>query len=119
MVKTLERDGHFRQRKQGWFGAYGNIWDVILGYNGLLNTLEEYKQLAAGFPDAGYFRIGINLAWDKLDEYYRRLNETTIYYTAMALYPAYRWDWFDETWLLTGATGTRRTLLCSLLYLLI
>ncbi|KAJ0125757.1 Uncharacterized protein HZ326_31140, partial [Fusarium oxysporum f. sp. albedinis] len=21
-----------------------------------------------------------------------------IYYTAMALHPAYRWDWFDETW---------------------
>ncbi|KAJ0132354.1 Uncharacterized protein HZ326_24576, partial [Fusarium oxysporum f. sp. albedinis] len=45
-----------------------------------------------------HFRIGINLAWDKLDEYYQRLDETPIYYTAMALHPAYRWDWFDETW---------------------
>ncbi|EGU72029.1 hypothetical protein FOXB_17462, partial [Fusarium oxysporum f. sp. conglutinans Fo5176] len=45
-----------------------------------------------------HLRIGINLAWDKLDEYYRRLDETPIYYTAMALHPAYRWDWFDETW---------------------
>ncbi|PQK15635.1 hypothetical protein BB8028_0005g11470 [Beauveria bassiana] len=98
VVKTLEGDGHIRKRKQGWTGSYGNIWDVILGYELLLNTLEEYKQLAAGFPDAEYFRIGINLAWDKLDEYYRRLDETPIYYTAMALHPAYRWDWFDETW---------------------
>ncbi|KAG7416674.1 hypothetical protein Forpi1262_v015182 [Fusarium oxysporum f. sp. raphani] len=98
VVKTLEGDGHIRRRKQGWTGSYGNIWDVVLGYELLLNTLEEYKQLAADFPDPEHFRIGINLAWDKLDEYYRRLDETPIYYTAMALHPAYRWDWFDETW---------------------
>ncbi|KAJ3453216.1 hypothetical protein MRS44_018871 [Fusarium solani] len=88
----------FWLRKQGWTGSYGNIWDVVLGYELLLNTLEEYKQLAADFPDPEHFRIGINLAWDKLDEYYQRLDETPIYYTAMALHPAYRWDWFDETW---------------------
>ncbi|KAL6405537.1 hAT family dimerization domain protein [Ilyonectria robusta] len=98
VVKTLEGDGHIRRRKQGWTGSYGNIWDVVLGYELLLNTLEEYKQLAANFPDTEHFRIGINLAWDKLDEYYRRLDETPIYYTAIALHPAYRWDWFDETW---------------------
>ncbi|KAG7403508.1 hypothetical protein Forpi1262_v018717, partial [Fusarium oxysporum f. sp. raphani] len=91
VVKTLEGDGHIRRRKQGWTGSYGNIWDVVLGYELLLNTLEEYKQLAADFPDPEHFRIGINLAWDKLDEYYRRLDETPIYYTAMALHPAYRW----------------------------
>ncbi|KAG6979451.1 hypothetical protein FOFC_17288 [Fusarium oxysporum] len=102
VVKTLEGYGHIRRRKQGWTGSYGNIWDVVLGYELLLNTLEEYKQLAADFPDPEHFRIGINLginlAWDKLDEYYRRLDETPIYYTAMALHPAYHWDWFDETW---------------------
>ncbi|KAL6406014.1 restless-like transposase [Ilyonectria robusta] len=98
VVKTLEGDGHIRRRKQGWTGSYGNIWDVVLGYELLLNTLEEYKQLAANFPDPEHFRIGINLAWDKLDEYYQRLDETPIYYTAIALHPAYRWDWFDETW---------------------
>ncbi|GKU09813.1 unnamed protein product, partial [Fusarium langsethiae] len=98
VVKTLEGDGHIRRRKQGWTGSYGNIWDVVLGYELLLNTLEEYKRLAADFPDPEHFRIGINLAWGKLDEYYQRLDETPIYYTAMALHPAYRWDWFDETW---------------------
>ncbi|RKK17382.1 hypothetical protein BFJ66_g17913 [Fusarium oxysporum f. sp. cepae] len=66
VVKTLEGDGHMRRRKQGWTGSYGNIWDVVLGYELLLNTLEEYKQLAADFPDPEHFRIGINLAWDRL-----------------------------------------------------
>src|ERR1700716_1252144 len=61
-------------------------------------THWKYKQLAADFPDSEHFRIGINLAWDKLDEYYQRLDEMPIYCTAMALHLAYRWDWFDETW---------------------
>ncbi|KAG7428544.1 hypothetical protein Forpi1262_v010222 [Fusarium oxysporum f. sp. raphani] len=61
VVKTLEGDGHIRRRKQGWTGSYGNIWDVVLGYELLLNTLEEYKQLAADFPDPEHFRIGITL----------------------------------------------------------
>jgi hypothetical protein len=26
------------------------------------------------------------------------LDETPIYYTALALHPAYRWDWFEEVW---------------------
>jgi hypothetical protein len=34
---------------------------VVLGYELLLNTLEEYKQLTANFPDPEHFRIGINL----------------------------------------------------------
>jgi hypothetical protein len=68
VVKTLEGDGNIRRPKQGWTGSCGNIRDVVLGYELLLNTLGEYKQLAADFPDPGHFRIGINLAWDKLDE---------------------------------------------------
>jgi hypothetical protein len=58
----------------------------------------SHKQLATEFPDAEQFRIGVNLAWEKLDKYYNLLNETPIYYTALALHPAYRWDWFEEIW---------------------
>jgi hypothetical protein len=76
--------------------SYANVWDIILGFELLLSQLEEFKQLATDFPDAKQFRVGVNLAWEKLDKYYNLLNETLIYYTALALYPAYRWNWFDE-----------------------
>jgi hypothetical protein len=98
VVKTLEGDGQFRIRHHGRSESYGNIWDVILGFELLLGKLEEFKQLATEFPDAEQFRIGINLAWEKLDKYYKLLDETPIYYTALALHPAYRWDWFEEVW---------------------
>ncbi|KAJ3453792.1 hypothetical protein MRS44_018424 [Fusarium solani] len=68
----------------------------VRGMDMLYNAASQ--QLAADFPGPEHFRIGINLAWGKLDEYYQRLDETPIYYSAMALHPAYRWDWFDETW---------------------
>jgi hypothetical protein len=32
--------------------------------------LEKFKAEAEDFPDPDQFRIGINLAWQKMDEYY-------------------------------------------------
>jgi hypothetical protein len=55
-------------------------------------VLYHWRKLAADFPDPEHFRIGINLARDELDEYYQRLDETPVYYTTMALHPAYRRD---------------------------
>jgi hypothetical protein len=96
VVKTLKGDGQPRIRRHKRIKSYGNMWNIILGFELLLSKLEEFKQLATEFPDFEQFRVNINLAWEKLDKYYNLLNETPIYYTALALYPAYRWNWFDE-----------------------
>ncbi|OWT42252.1 restless-like transposase [Pochonia chlamydosporia 170] len=97
-VKTLEGDGLIRKRKRGYTGSYGNVWDVINGFEFLLGKLEKYKAMAKDFPDPEQFRIGINMAWEKLDKYYTILDTTPIYYTALALHPAYRWGWFEQAW---------------------
>lgn len=97
-IKMLEGDGQIRKRKRGWMGSYGNIWDVIQGFEFLLDKLEDYKAMAERFPDPEHFRININLGWQKLDKYYQLLSETPIYYTGLALHPAYRWKWFDRKW---------------------
>lgn len=97
-VKTLEGDGIQRKRKRGWVGSYGNIWDVIQGFEFLMAKLEEYKAVAADYPNPQHFRININLGWQKLNKYYTILDETPIYYVAFALHPAYRWGWFEEYW---------------------
>ena len=54
--------------------------------------------MAKDFPDPEQFRIGINMAWEKLEKFYTSLDETPIYYTAVALHPAYRWGWFEQAW---------------------
>jgi hypothetical protein len=97
-VKTLEGDGQQRKRKRGWVGSYGNIWEVIQGFEFLLEVLEDYKRLAADMPDPEHFRININLGWENLNKYYSRLDETPIYYPALALHPAFRWGYFENEW---------------------
>ncbi|KAK8106569.1 reverse transcriptase [Apiospora kogelbergensis] len=98
VVLTLEGDGQIRRRRHGFTGSYGNVWDTILGYEQLLTMLEDQKQQAEDFPDPEQFRIGINLAWDKLNHYYSKLDETPIYYIALALHPGYGWAWFEDQW---------------------
>ncbi|KJZ69572.1 hypothetical protein HIM_11034 [Hirsutella minnesotensis 3608] len=97
-IKMLEGDGQIRQRKRGWVGSHGNIWDVVQGFEFLLGKLESYKTMAERFPDPEHFRININLGWEKLDKYYQLLSDTPIYYAGLALHPAYRWKWFDQKW---------------------
>ncbi|KAM5528514.1 hAT family dimerization domain protein, partial [Fusarium oxysporum f. sp. phaseoli] len=89
-VKTLEGDGQQRRRKRGWVGSYGDVWEVIQGFEFLLEVLEDYKKLASEIPDVEYLRININLGWEKLNKYYSRLDEAPLYYTALALHPAFR-----------------------------
>ena len=95
---VLEGDGQLRRRKRGWVGSYGNIWEVVQGFEFLLEVLEKFKQLARGIPDSEHLRININLGWDKLNKYYRLLDETPIYCTALALHPAFRWGYFENEW---------------------
>ncbi|KAJ6436908.1 P-loop containing nucleoside triphosphate hydrolase protein [Purpureocillium lavendulum] len=97
-IKMLEGDGQIRKRKRGWTGSYGNIWDVVQGFEFLLEQLERFKEIAKEFPDPEHFRININLGWQKLNEFYETLSDTPIYYTGLALHPAYRWKWFERNW---------------------
>ncbi|EFZ03427.2 restless-like transposase [Metarhizium robertsii ARSEF 23] len=97
-VKTLEGDGITRKRKKGYCGSYGNIWDVIHGFEYLLEILEYYKSVAGDFSEPEHFKVGINMAWEKLEKYYSKLNETPIYYAALAFHSAYRWNWFMDHW---------------------
>ena len=77
---------------------YGNPWDVIIGHEFLLGTLEKYKEMAETLPESEHFRININLGWQKLEEYYSLPDKTPISYAALALHPAYRWDYLEEQW---------------------
>ena len=73
-VRTLEGDGQLRKRKRGLVGSYGNVWEVMQGFEFLLETLEDYKQIACGIPDPEHFIINVNLGWEKL-------NNTTVCWT--------------------------------------
>ncbi|KAF4332544.1 restless-like transposase, partial [Fusarium beomiforme] len=81
-VKALEGDGIQWKRKQGYFESYGNVWDVIVGYEFLLAELEKAKAMVNQYPEPEHFKVNINLGWKRLDEYYNKLDETDILHLA-------------------------------------
>jgi hypothetical protein len=98
VIKLLKDDDQLRIRRHSRVKSYGNVYNIILDFELLLGKLEKFKKLATESPNAEQFRVNINLTWEKLDKHYNLLKETPIYYTALALHPAYRWSWFDEIW---------------------
>ena len=94
----LEGDGQIRRRTGGFEGSYGNVWDVLPAFEFLLGRLEYYKAVASDVPDPIQFKVGVNAAWDKLNYYYSKLDETPIYYAAFALHPAKRWQGLEKMW---------------------
>jgi hypothetical protein len=42
--------------------------------------------------------VGINLAWQKLDEYYSKTDQSPVYLAAVALLPGLEWKWLGKAW---------------------
>ena len=89
-LRMLEGDGQRRLCKGGRAESYGNMWDVASTYEFLMDRLEEWKLTAESYPDPEHFKININLGWDKLSEYYSKLDESPAYYASAILHPASR-----------------------------
>lgn len=81
---------------RGNVGRHGAIWEVVITFEWLLDELEEQKdrlsQVDYNHPDApeDHLKINVNLAHAKLSEYYRKFDDSPIYYTATILHPHYK-----------------------------
>ena len=98
VLKAMEGDGQQRERRDGSTTALGVVWEVVPAFEFLLAILEKAKTDVLHLPDENRWKISINSAWAVLDKYYRRLDETPVYYTAVALHPKYRFKYFEEWW---------------------
>ena len=45
-----------------------------------------------------HFSINIKLAWQKLDGYYDKLDDTPLYVAAIVLHPRMKWKWLERAW---------------------
>ncbi|KJZ68404.1 hypothetical protein HIM_12202 [Hirsutella minnesotensis 3608] len=80
--------------KEGKFGA---TWEVLLTMEWLLKHLEESKLRHARDHDP-YLRIGCNLGWMKLDQYYALTEDSPAYLATLVLHPAFRWSTVETQW---------------------
>jgi len=63
----------------------------------LLKHLEESK-VQHERDEEPYLRIGCNLGWMKLDEYYTLTEDSPAYLAALVLHPAFRWSTVESQW---------------------
>ncbi|KAJ6441119.1 arginase [Purpureocillium lavendulum] len=93
-------------------GKSGAIWEVLLTMEWLLKHLEEAK-LQHERDEEPYLRIGCNLGWMKLDQYYALTEDSPAYLASLVLHPAFRWStvesqWSDHPdWLTRGRTAVQ------------
>jgi len=76
----------------------GASWDLLDGYEFLLDSLEEAKKRVEQLGDDGkHVAVNLNNAWMKLNKYYEKIGESPLIYAAAALHPKHRRDRF-EAW---------------------
>jgi hypothetical protein len=92
-----------RLEGRGKSGCFGAIYEVIPVFEYLLHEFEQrYKPYelvdyeATGAPE-DHFAINLRAAWAKLNDYYQKLDESPVYYTACCLHPYYR-QYCDRAW---------------------
>ncbi|EXU95020.1 hAT family dimerization domain protein [Metarhizium robertsii] len=78
-------------------GRNGCMWEVLPCYEFLLAHFERLAELYKHDPDED-LRLNIQLGWQKLDEYYKKLDNTEVYVAAVALHPKYRLAKIKQMW---------------------
>lgn len=64
-----------------------------------LTAREAAKSLEPDYLSTEHhFSINIDLGWQKLDEYYARLDQSPIFCAAVVLHPHQKWRWFEKHW---------------------
>ncbi|KAI4141402.1 MAG: hypothetical protein LQ340_007657 [Diploschistes diacapsis] len=61
----------------------------------LLKHLEDLRRI---YKDDVWIQIRIDAAWDKLNKYYNKTDDTMAYMAATVLNPLYKWKYFEGVW---------------------
>ena len=93
-----------RADSEGNEGGQGSVWQVLYAMDFLLTKLESVKEeidvMDADNEDAlpPYYSAGVLAAWSKINTYYELTDQSPIYRMAIALHPAYQFEYFREKW---------------------
>ena len=78
------------------------MWEVLPIYESLLSKYEgfmdRYRELATNDNACNHIYMNLNLGWQKLNEYYSKLDDSYVYVAAFVLHPRYRWKKLEYLW---------------------
>jgi hypothetical protein len=91
------KEATMRTQGQAKDGTHGALWKWLTELELLMDILENKKTQLLKQPPS-FLRTCVNLAWSKLDNFYRLSDDTFAYRLAIVLNPNFRYDWFEEHW---------------------
>ncbi len=71
----------------------GAIFNVLPAYEHILSQLETAKVIYSNYP---HLSICVNLAWSKMDEYYKATDLSCAYLVASILDPRLKMQYFEK-----------------------
>ncbi|EKG09199.1 HAT domain-containing protein [Macrophomina phaseolina MS6] len=86
-----------RLEGSGSNGAFGSLWESLVCMEAMLSALEDKKKQLSLQPNT-HLKACVNLAWKKINTYYKRSDKTPAYRVAVALHPCLRFAWFRKHW---------------------
>jgi hypothetical protein len=98
---------------RGKHGRHGAIWEVLVTFEWLLDELEALKdrltEVDYDDPDApeDHLKLNVNLAHQKLSQYYAKFDDAPVYYAATVLHPHYKHH-LDALWAVPDDHNTAR-----------
>ncbi|KAJ6436371.1 transposase-like protein [Purpureocillium lavendulum] len=85
-------------------GGQGSVWQVLYAMDFLLTKLESVKEEIHAMDVDNkdelppYYSAGVLAAWSKINTYYELTDRSPIYRMAIALHPAYQFEYFRAKW---------------------
>jgi hypothetical protein len=79
----------------------GALFDVLPAMDELLLHMEDRKAAYNALPSdevTHHMVTAIKNAWSLLDKYYNMIDDTPVYYSAIALHPEMKLQWFRDEW---------------------
>jgi hypothetical protein len=98
---------------RGQHGRHGAIWEVLVTFEWLLDELEALKDrlLEVDYNDPSapedHLKLNVNLAHQKLSQYYAKFDDAPVYYAATVLHPHYKHH-LDALWAVPDDHNTAR-----------
>ena len=98
---------------RGKHGRYGAIWEVLITFEWLLDELEAHKDRLkdVDYNDPAapedHLMLNVNLAHQKLSQYYAKFDNAPVYYAAAVLHPHYKHH-LEALWKVPDDHNTQR-----------
>jgi hypothetical protein len=73
------------------------VWEALPVIESLIEYLEKIKKIYTQ-ESHPHLTTSINLAWSKIDDYYKKLDEAPAYAAALVLHPRFRFHYFINKW---------------------